>query len=145
MNRLVSIALLALCGQCMGEPLLAVACEPPVGISIQYGASSFDQLAAMQANKPLPTKQEFGDPIRDGYERRPTFVLQNADEITITWQESERELKLKKSRKKSGVKEVDSTPAAEEARVLSNMSPLSITAVRESGFTAHSVYFVSTN
>jgi hypothetical protein len=134
MNRWLWSILLIFCEQGIGAPLLTITCEPPTGISLQYGVSSFDQMAAMQANQSLPTRQDFGEPVKDGYERKAIFVVQSAELITVMWQESAREIKLKESRKNQGLKELAKAPEAEEAKIVVNLSPISITAVQDSGF-----------
>jgi hypothetical protein len=134
MRHLLWLTMLTFHEICDGAPLLTITCGPPTGISIQHGISSFDQLAAMQTNKPPPTKQDFSAPGKDGYEQKPTFVLQTAETMTVVWQESERELKSRDSRRKRGLTELAKAPEAEDVKIISNLSPISITAIKDSGF-----------
>ena len=128
------VAMASVCTCATAAPLLTITCEAPSGVSIQHGVSSFDQFAAMQASQPLPTKQVFGHPVDDGYERAPTFVIQDSKRITVLWRESVRELKLKEFRRTRSLNDLAATPSAEEAKILLNMSPVSISAFWDDGF-----------
>jgi hypothetical protein len=81
----------------IAETLVTISCDQPKGSSIAYGVSVAERLKAAQDKNPEPTNPTLSGPTKDGFEARPTFIVDsNRKKITIVWNELEEDTKLRR-------------------------------------------------
>lgn len=101
------------------EPLVTVSCHEPMGSSMEYGVSSFERVQAAIDKKQKPTESHFKEAIKDGYERKPTFIVDSDKrKATIVWAESAKEAKQRELAKSVNVPYCCSPPPATDADIV---------------------------
>lgn len=100
-----------------GEPLLTIACDEPKGTRMEYGASVQERVRA-EIDKKTEPKPQLRGPTKDGYDMRPTFVVDSGKKkLTVTWAESAHDAKLRKDLKAANLP-APSLPPATEAKIV---------------------------
>jgi len=100
------------------EPFVTVSCHEPMGSSMEYGVSSFERVQAAIDKKQKPTKSHFKEAIKNGYERKPTFIISSDKrKATIVWAESAKEAKQRELAKSVNVPYCCSPPPATDADI----------------------------
>jgi hypothetical protein len=78
------------------QPLVTFSCDQPKGYSMRYGVSLSDRTAAKIDKKPEP-KPKFTGPTDDGYDERPTFILNVAQrKLAVTWSYTDAVLEIER-------------------------------------------------
>ncbi|MBI3902551.1 MAG: hypothetical protein HY306_06355 [Nitrosomonadales bacterium] len=101
------------------EPLVIITCHEPMGSSMEYGVSSFERVQAAIDKKQKPTKSHFKEAIKNGYERKPTFIIgSDKKKATIVWAESAEEAKQRELAKSVNVPYCCSPSPATDANIV---------------------------
>jgi len=102
----------------VADPVVTISCDTPKGSSMEYGESSYARVQSAIDKKPVP-KSGLVVNKADGYEERPTFIINSTKKkLIVTWAESEDELNQRKQAKEVGVPYCCSPNPTSEAGVV---------------------------
>lgn len=119
MNRICTLIIASFFSTfAFSKPLLTVTCNEPKGSSMGYGVPWFERTKAALDKKPIPTESHFQQEAKDGYDRKPAFIIDSSKrKVTITWAESADEQELRKQAKSENLP-FSPTPSATEANIV---------------------------
>lgn len=102
----------------VANPVVTISCDIPKGSSMEYGESSYARVQSAIDKKPVP-KPGLVVNKADGYEERPTFLIDSTKKkLIVTWAESDVELQQRKQAKELGVPYCCSPNPTSEAGVV---------------------------